>query len=48
MVALRRFFQHHFNPLHVYCRMRDAGFRPRLTVRVCTVYERWLYRFLLP
>lgn len=46
MPRVKRFLQHHLNPLHVYCRLRDAGIRPRLTSRMCLFYERWVYRFL--
>ncbi|MBU1003932.1 MAG: hypothetical protein KKE73_15580 [Proteobacteria bacterium] len=46
MVTFKRFLQHHLNPLHIYCRLRDAGVRPHLTSRMCVIYERWVYRFL--
>lgn len=38
---VKRAIQHVFNPLHVYCRLRDVGFTCRLAGRVSQVYERF-------
>ena len=43
MRLFKAYLQHRFNPLHVYCRMRDYGLSSRFAVRVSSVYER-LYR----
>jgi len=47
MKKVKGFIQHHFNPLHVYCRLRSAGFKPVMAQRVCTLYEKFFYNFLL-
>lgn len=47
MIGFREYFQHKFNPLHVFCRLRRFGL-PRAAARnLCWVYERGLYRFIL-
>lgn len=46
MQSLRNRFQHRFNPLHVYCRLRDAGVAVPFCVAFCSAYERFVYRFL--
>lgn len=43
MRFFKSYFQHHFNPLHVYCRLRDCGFSSRFAIRVSSAYER-VYR----
>lgn len=43
MQIFKAYLQHRFNPLHVYCRLRDYGFSSRAAIRVSNVYER-LYR----
>jgi hypothetical protein len=40
------FFQHVFNPLHVFCRLKEWGFGERTAQRVCLAYERTIYRAL--
>jgi len=47
MKKVKSFIQHHFNPLHVYCRLRSAGFKPVMAQRFCTLYEKFFYNFLL-
>ncbi|WP_167336397.1 hypothetical protein [Desulfonatronum thioautotrophicum] len=46
MRTVRFFFQHHFNPLHLYCRLREIGVNTCTAQRVCTMYERFVYRAL--
>jgi len=38
--------QHHLNPLHIYCRLRDLGLKKRSAMVVCMLYERSIFRFL--
>jgi len=47
MQNVKRFFQHHLNPLHVYCRLRNAGLHCTAAQRMCIVYEKFLYNLLL-
>lgn len=47
MKAFREFCRHIFNPLHVFCRLRQAGLRAAAARNVCRMYERGLYRFFL-
>ena len=44
MKAFRHLCQHIFNPLHVFCRLRQVGMHPAAAMNVCRVYERSLYR----
>jgi hypothetical protein len=44
MRHLRSLFQHYCNPLHVYCRLREMGVTPHMALRMCSVYERFLFR----
>lgn len=46
MVWLRNTVQHLLNPLHVYCRLRDMGFKAHSARRVTCNYERIVYRFV--
>ena len=39
--------RHLLNPLHVYCRLKDAGLAEGAARRLCLAYERVLYRRLL-
>jgi hypothetical protein len=39
--------QHLLNPLHLYCRLQQAGLKESLARRLCEVYERSVYRRLL-
>lgn len=45
-ITLRCHLQHHLNPLHFYCRLRDWGISSRTASRLCTLYEK-AYRVLL-
>lgn len=47
MRQFRRLLQHTLNPLHVYCRLCNAGVAPANAQRVCRIYERFLYRLVL-
>ncbi len=48
MRHVKHFLQHRFNPLHVYCRLRDVGLSPRTAGRVSGLYERYVYRMCCP
>jgi hypothetical protein len=37
--------QHYFNPLHVYCRLRDLGIPKVLALFMCRFYERAVFRY---
>lgn len=43
MRRLKMTLQHSFNPLHVFCRLKDLGFAPATARKMCVAYERWLY-----
>lgn len=47
MNRLRNYLQHHLNPVHMYCRLLDFGLASRNARRVCSVYERFIYKGLL-
>jgi hypothetical protein len=40
--------QHGCNPLHVYCRLRDMGFRKRGSLLFSRFYELLFYKWLIP
>ena len=44
-MSFRLTAQHLFNPLHVYCRLRELGLSGDAAHKICGVYER-LYRLL--
>ncbi len=44
MRHLRILFQHYCNPLHVYCRLRDLGMGSSTALRMCSLYQRVLFR----
>jgi hypothetical protein len=46
MRHFRNFMQHFFNPLHVYCRLKDMGVTTPTAHRVSRAYERYLWRFM--
>lgn len=47
MNTLRERLQHLLNPLHLYCRLREAGLTEPLARSMSRAYERALYRRLL-
>jgi len=47
MHTLRRHLQHFLNPLHLYCRLQEAGLAESLARRVSWAYERTVYRRIL-
>lgn len=44
MRQIRDFMQHMFNPLHVYCRLKDMGVAAPTAHRVTRAYERLVWR----
>ncbi len=46
MQLFRHSLQHHFNPLHIYCRLRDIGMAAPFSLAISALYERYVYRFL--
>jgi hypothetical protein len=46
MRHFRDFVQHFFNPLHVYCRLKDMGVNGPTAHRMSRAYERYLWRFI--
>ncbi len=46
MAQIRNFMQHFFNPLHVYCRLKDMGVKTPTAHRVTRAYERYVWRFI--
>ncbi|MES9997583.1 hypothetical protein [Desulfovibrio aminophilus] len=47
MDAIKRHLQHLLNPLHLFCRLRQAGISGALALRLCRVYEIGLYKVFL-
>jgi len=47
MSTLRHRLQHLLNPLHLYCRLLEAGLAEPTARRMSRAYERALYRLLL-
>ncbi len=47
MRNIKNFFQHHLNPLHVYCRLRNAGMHCTTAQRMSLIYEKVFYNLLL-
>jgi len=47
MKRLRNYLQHRLNPVHMYCRLMDFGVAKERARRMCSVYERFIYRNLL-
>ncbi|BAH74889.1 hypothetical protein DMR_13980 [Solidesulfovibrio magneticus RS-1] len=47
MNIIRNYLQHRLNPMHMYCRLMDFGLARRNARRLCSVYERFIYRGLL-
>ncbi len=46
MRYIRSQIQHHFNPLHIYCRLREWGVSCEAARTVCGCYERFVYRLV--
>ena len=46
VTRFRNAFQHVFNPLHVYCRLKDMGLSAPVAQRMCRAYERYVFRLL--
>lgn len=44
MRRVKLLMRHVFNPLHVYCRLCEVGLGQPAALRVCRMYERWIYR----
>ena len=47
MRSVKNIIQHHFNPLHIYCRLRSAGFGGPTAHKLSAFYERFLYRYTM-
>lgn len=47
MKRFRNYLQHRLNPVHMYCRLMDFGLAHSSARRVCSVYERFIYKGLL-
>ncbi|WP_243543913.1 hypothetical protein [Pseudodesulfovibrio tunisiensis] len=47
MTTIRSRLQHHFNPLHVYCRLRGMGIAHKTARSLTFCYERLVYRLVL-
>ena len=47
MKRFRNYLQHRLNPVHMYCRLVDFGLASVSARRVCSVYERFIYKALL-
>lgn len=43
MRRLRNYLQHRFNPVHLYCRLRDLGLGKSKARKMCSAYERFVY-----
>lgn len=37
---------HTFNPLHIYCRLIDAGLNRNTSQRICRYYEIFIFKWL--
>ncbi|WP_170300329.1 hypothetical protein [Solidesulfovibrio aerotolerans] len=47
MNSIRNYLQHRLNPVHMYCRLMDFGLARKNARRLCSVYERFIYRGFL-
>jgi hypothetical protein len=47
MRFFRNAIQHHLNPLHIYCRLRCAGFPGPTAQKISAFYERFFYRYTM-
>lgn len=43
MLKMKRFLQHHLNPLHIYCTLCKGGLKKDIALKVSRFYERWLF-----
>jgi hypothetical protein len=43
--AMNRILQHYFNPLHIYCRLRDLGMAKGPAIFLCRIYEIAIFRY---
>ena len=48
MRALRENIQHAFNPLHIFCRLRQCGVAAGMARKMSWAYERYVYRIMMP
>jgi len=47
MLKSIRGIEHRLNPLHVYCRLIDAGLSRDFSGQVCRYYEVFLFRWIV-
>lgn len=47
MMRFKDYCQHLFNPLHLFCRLRQVGMKSVAARNLCKVYEKAFYRFIL-
>jgi hypothetical protein len=38
--------KHILNPVHMYCRLREIGFRKKISIKIASFYETKLYKIL--
>lgn len=43
---MKESLRHLFNPLHLYCRLKQCGLPSGSALRVCSLYERVYAQFL--
>ena len=41
------FWQHHLNPLHIFCRLRGIGLPKTVAILICRFYERVIFKKFL-
>jgi len=46
-IIVRTTLQHHMNPLHIYCRLREIGTPKRVAAHFGLCYERSIFRFIV-
>lgn len=39
--------KHYLNPLHIYCRLREIGMGKEKAVALCSLYERYVFKYFL-
>lgn len=44
MWAMSNTLRHYFNPLHIYCRLRDIGISKSLSLSIIKWYELLIYK----